>query len=164
MANIRFLTTEAIFLRGVDVMVSSLLSELFDTEENTPEDFFLRRPLGFFLSPSAETYTECRIGATPPSLSELESSLKKAGSRLTLCVRLRRPGVLPVSGDVSKASARWRSGIRTDAVLLGNAIGGFGRGHSQSDWVMRSGEEDASENGDRSRTGDSCRSGILSWM
>ena len=128
MADMRLLTIEAMFLRGVDVVVSSLRSELLDTMENTPEDFFLRRPLGFLLSSSGETCTICRIGAASSSLSDLESSLNKAGSRLTLCVRPRRRGVLSVSDDVNKVSARWRSGIRMVAVLLGDVTKEFRRG------------------------------------
>jgi len=119
MADMRRLTTEAMFLRGVDAGGSLLLSDFLETIEKTAEDFFLRRPFGFFSSSSTGADMECRIGATSPSLSDLESSLKKAGSRLTLCVRLR--GDLLVSCDVSKASARLRSGIRTVAVLLGDA-------------------------------------------
>ena len=136
----RPLIIEAMFLRGVCV-VSSLLSELLDTEENTPEDFFLRRPLGFLPS-SVGTRAECRIGATSPSLSDPESSLKNAGSRLTLCVRSRRRWMFSDFGDDSKASARLRSGIRTDAPLLGDAKDEFRCGGSQSDGVTRSGEED----------------------
>lgn len=99
MADMCRLTTEAMFLRGVGVVV---LLEIF---ENMAEDFFLRSPLGFLPS-SVGTCEECRVGTTSPSLSDLESSLNKAGSRLTLCVRPRPRGVPPVSGDVSKASAR----------------------------------------------------------
>jgi hypothetical protein len=102
----RLLTMEAMFLRGGDVVVPSLLVEFLDTKENTPDDFFLSRPFGFLPPSSVETCTECRVGATSPSLTDLESSLNKAGSRLTLCMSPRLRGVLSVSDDVSKASAR----------------------------------------------------------
>lgn len=120
MADMRFLTMEAMFLRGDDAAASSLLPGLLDTKENTPEDFFLRRLFGFLLS-SSVTCTEWRVGATSPTLSDLESSLNKVGSRLTLCVRPRRREALSVPGDDSRASARRRSGILTVAVLLGDA-------------------------------------------
>ena len=97
---------EAMFLRGDDVGVSSLLSELLEAAENTAEDFFLRIPFGLLPSSSIGTCMVCRIGATPPSLSESESSLNEAGSRVTLCARVRRPEEPTVSGDVSKESAR----------------------------------------------------------
>jgi len=162
MADMLRLTIEAIFLRGVGAGVSPLLSGFLETMEKTPEDFFLRRPFGFLPSPSTGTCMECRIGATSPSLSDLESSLNKAGSRLTLCARLR--GALPVPGDVNNASARLRSGIRTVAVLLGDANEELWRRDSQSGEVMINGEEGVPENRDRSRGEASGRSGILSWM
>ena len=146
MADIRCLTMEAMFLRGVDAGISPLLSEVLETAENTAEDFFLRRPLGFLPSSSAGTCSECRIGATSPSLSDVESSLKKAGSRLTLCARPRLRGEDSVSGPVSNASARRRSGTRRVAVLLGDTTEESPRVSSQSDGVTRSAEEDFSEN------------------
>ena len=107
MEGMRFLTIEAIFLRGVDGAVSPLLSELLETMENTTEDFLPRRPFGFRSSSSVPgTCVECRIGAASPSLSDPESSLNKAGSRLTLCVRPRLRGVLSVPGDDNRASAK----------------------------------------------------------
>ena len=165
MTDMLLLTTEAMFLRGVDVGVSPLLLELLETTENTVEVFFLRRPFGFLPSSSVVTCTECRIGATSPSLSELEPSLNKAGSKLTFCARPRLRGPLPDSGDVNKASARRRSGIRTVAVLRGDTTEEESRcGDSQSDGVTKSGEEDFSENGDGSWGEGSGRSGMLSWM
>lgn len=150
MADMRFLTMEVMFLRGldagVDAGVSPLLSEFLEIAENTVEDFFLRRPLGFLPSSSAGTFSECRIGAASPSLSDPESSLKKAGSRLTLCARPRLRGEVSISGPVSKASARRRSGTRTVAVLLGDIAEESPRANSQSDGVTRSAEEDFSEN------------------
>ena len=159
----RFLTMEAMFLRGVDVdvEVSPLLSEPLETTENTPDDFFLRRPFGFLPSSSVE----CRsIGAASPSLSDLGSSLNKAGSRLTLCARARLREEPSVSGDVSKASARWRSGIRMVVVLLGKSAEGFRSGDSQSDGVIKSGEGDFSEVEGWSRGEDPGRSGMVSWI
>ena len=146
MDDMRFLTMEAMFLRGAAAVASPLLSESRKMPENTTEDFFLRRPLGFLPSSSSGACSECRIGAASPSLSELESSLKKAGSRLTLCARPRRRGDVWISGDVSRASARRRSGTRTVAVLLGDATEESLWVYSQSDGVTRSAEEDFSEN------------------
>lgn len=142
MTDMRFLTMEAMSLRGVDGVVSPLLSEALETTENTADDFFLRRPLGFLVSSSLRACTDCRVGATSPSLSDPESSFKKAGSKLTLCVRRRLRGVLSDSGDVSKASARWRSGIRMVAVLLGDTIEESRDWYSKSAGVTRSGEGD----------------------
>jgi len=157
MTDMLLLTTEAMFLRGVDVGVPPLLLELLETTENTVEDF-LRRPLGFLPSSSTVTCTECRDGATSPSLSDLEPSLNKAGSKLTFCARPRLRGALSISGDVSKASARRRSGIRTVAVLLGDVIEKSRCGDSQSDGVMKSGEDFS----DRSLGEDSGWSGMMS--
>lgn len=150
MADMRFLTIEAMFLRGVEVGVSPLLLEFLEVVENMAEDFLLRRPRGFLSSSSAGTCTECRIGATSPSLSDLESSLNRAGSRLTFCARLRLLGTPSVSGDVSKASARSRSGIRMVAVLLGEVVRFTGsRGRiSQLGGGMNSGEEGVPESRD----------------
>jgi len=157
MVEMRLLTMEAMFLRGVDCAASPLLSELLETMENTIDDFFLR-PFGFLPSSSTGTCIECRVGATSPSLSDLESSLKNAGSRLTLCVSPRLRGVLSVPGDDNKASARWRSEIRMVGVLLGDTTEESRREYSQSDGVTRSGEED------RSIDEVSGWRGILSWM
>ena len=159
----RFLTMEVMFLRGDDVAASSLLPSFLDTKENTPEDFFLRRFIGLLLSSSVWMCTEWRVGATSPTLSDLESLLNKVGSRLTLCVRPRRRGVLWVSDDESKASARRRSGILTVAVLPGDVTEVFERREPQSGGEMIIGD-DGPENRDRPRGDDSGRSGILSWM
>lgn len=156
MDGMRLLTREAIFLRGVDGAVSPLLSGDFETIENIAEDFLFRSSIGFLPS-SAVKRAECRIGAASPSFSDLESFLKKAGSRLTLWVCPRLRGLLSVSGDDSKASAKRRSGIRTVAVLLGDTNEGSRGGYSQSSGVMKRSEEDPS------RREDSGPRGTLSW-
>ena len=124
MVVMRLLTMEAMFWRGADGVDCPLLWGPLETMEKTTEVFLLGISFGSLPSSSPGTCTERRGGASSPSLSDLESSLNKAGSRLTLWMSPRLRGLRCVSGDDNNSSARRRSGIRTVAVLLGDTIEG----------------------------------------
>jgi hypothetical protein len=94
-------------LAGGDVVVPSLLVELLETKENTPEDFFLRRPLGFLPSSSVGDVYGMSCWGNFPKLVRPGVVFEQGRVQADLvCMSPRLRGVLSVSGDVSKASAR----------------------------------------------------------